>query len=103
MSAAESECERATEVAVKLTEEFDFDCREILSCHALKSLDGERVFRIVIRLWASPERIESTIASVGEGQNVDLMREILGDGNRLEIDATSNRVVKHKWLGIQFS
>lgn len=58
MSYSANELELASNLAVRLTEDFDFDCREIVSTEMAGESNGRAVFRIVLRLWAFPARVE---------------------------------------------
>ncbi len=103
MNEVVNEQKQATDLALKLTERFDFDCREVVSSEPVGSLGDDTVFRIVVRLWSSPERIGNVITEHSGSQDVELIREILSEGNKIAIEATHNRVLKQDWLGVQFS
>lgn len=97
------ELDLAITVAMEMTKEFDFDCREVLSSEKVRDSNGLAVYRIVARLWSSRERIAETLLKSGDGQDVEFMREVLSYGNKIAIEATCNDVVSHEWIGLQLS
>lgn len=99
----EQELDAAIAMAIAMTKQFDFDCSEVVSSERVREVDGLAVFRIVARLWSSPERIAKTLLDSGEGQDIEFMREVLSDGNKIAIEATCKAVVSHEWIGLQLS
>jgi hypothetical protein len=103
MKSDSDELKMALDAAVISTRQFDFDRVEVLSSEVIGESEGKTVFRFIVRLWTSAERIEEIIATSSDGQDVALMREILVEGNKICIAATREGVINHKWLGVQFS
>lgn len=103
MTISDSYLECAIDIALKLTEEFDFDCREFLSSELVGDRDGDPVFRIIIRVWSSPEKIDLKIKASDANPDRELLRQFLSEGHKIAVDATQYQIIKHEWLGVQFS
>ncbi len=93
----------AQDVAMKESQKFDFDCREVISNERVGDIEGKTVFRIIIKLWDSPERLENAIAASGDVQGMEYIRELISQGKSICIEATTTEVISEEWLGIQLS
>jgi len=103
MNQALTDSDYAQDVAIKESQKFDFDCREVISNEPVGDIEGKTIFRIIIKLWDSPERIEKAIAASGEAQGIDYIRELISKGKSICIEATNSEVISEEWLGIQLS
>ncbi len=99
----ESDEKHAVEAALKATEKFDFEFRDVVSVERLQTPETGIVFRVTIRLRDSQQKIEAGLAQSGDAEGSGIIRDMLLGGTLIIIDAIPSGVLGEKWIGIQFS